>query len=109
MTAAEIYDSVTNGGTSDFSDIAAILDRNKPWCLIGGLAVNCYVEPVYTVDVDLVVATEKTSVIGNELAKAGLRVQQFEQPEFPSPCDFVVPLSLRERAGVRAIGRSKLN
>jgi hypothetical protein len=26
-----------------------------PYCLIGGLAVNCYVEPVYTLDADLVV------------------------------------------------------
>jgi serine protease Do len=55
MTAAEIYESVTNGGTSDFADLVTVLNENKPWCLIGGLAVNCYVEPVYTVDVDLVV------------------------------------------------------
>jgi len=26
-----------------------------PHCLIDGLAVNCYVEPVYTPDADLVV------------------------------------------------------
>ena len=55
MTAAEIYESVTNGGASDFADLVTVLNENKPWCLIGGLAVNCYVEPVYTVDVDLVV------------------------------------------------------
>jgi len=55
MTAAEIYESVTNGGASDFAELVTVLNRNKPWCLIGGLAVNCYVEPVYTMDVDLVV------------------------------------------------------
>ena len=55
MTATEIYESVTNGGASDFAEVVAVLNRYKPWCLIGGLAVNCYVEPVYTVDVDLVV------------------------------------------------------
>ena len=55
MTAAEIYESVTNGGTSHFADLVTVLNENKPSCLIGGLAVNCYVEPVYTVDVDLVV------------------------------------------------------
>jgi hypothetical protein len=54
MTATEVYESVTNGGASDFSDLVAILKRNEPWCLIGGLAVNCYVEPVYTMDVDVV-------------------------------------------------------
>src|SRR5438128_10184445 len=78
MTAAEIYDSVTNGGTSDFSDIAAILDRNKPWCLIGGLAVNCYVEPVYTVDVDLVVIAEKLPEIESKLTATGFHVERFE-------------------------------
>jgi hypothetical protein len=55
MTAAEIYESVTNGGTSHFADLVTVLNENKPSCLIGGLAVNCYVEPVYMVDVDLVV------------------------------------------------------
>jgi hypothetical protein len=78
MTAAEIYDSVTNGGASDFSDIAAVLDRTKPWCLIGGLAVNCYVEPVYTVDVDLVVVAANLSQIERDLQAAGFKVQRFE-------------------------------
>ena len=77
MTAAEIYESVTNGGTSDFVDLVAILDRKKPWCLIGGLAVNCYVEPVYTVDVDLVVVATNLSEIEKELEAAGFRIEQF--------------------------------
>ena len=67
MTAAEVYESVTNGGTSDFADVAAILNRHKPWCLIGGLAVNCYVEPVYTIDVDLVVVATNLSQIQRAL------------------------------------------
>jgi hypothetical protein len=58
MTAAEIYDSVTNGGASDFAAVVGILDHHGPWCLIGGLAVNCYVEPVYTVDADIVLVAE---------------------------------------------------
>jgi len=67
MTAAEIYESVTNGGASDFAEVVAVVNRNKPWCLIGGLAVNCYVEPVYTVDVDLVVVAEKLPEIESAL------------------------------------------
>ncbi len=78
MTAAEIYESVTNGGASDFADVVGVLDRYKPWCLIGGLAVNCYVEPVYTVDVDLVVVTANLEGIGRELEPAGFRVKKFE-------------------------------
>lgn len=77
MTAAQIYESVTNGGASDFADLVAILTRNKPWCLIGGLAVNCYVEPVYTVDVDLVVVATNLPKIEAELQEAGFKVERF--------------------------------
>ena len=78
MTATEMYDSVTNGGASDFAEVVAVLNRYKPWCVIGGLAVNCYVEPVYTVDVDLVVVAANLEWIGRELEPAGFRVEKFE-------------------------------
>jgi hypothetical protein len=78
MTAAEIYESVTNRGASDFADLVTVLNRNKPWCLIGGLAVNCYVEPIYTVDVDLVFAATNLSQIEKELEAAGFKVTRFE-------------------------------
>jgi hypothetical protein len=78
MTAAEIYESVTNGGASDFAELVTVLNENKPWCLIGGLAVNCYVEPVYTLDVDLVVVAANLEQIGREVEAAGFRVKRFE-------------------------------
>jgi hypothetical protein len=77
MTAEEIYESVTNGGSSDFAEAAAILDRTGRWCLIGGLAVNCYVEPVYTVDADIVVASENLSRAQENLTAAGFRIEEF--------------------------------
>jgi hypothetical protein len=77
MTAEEIYESVTNGGATDFAQVAAILDRHGPWCLIGGLAVNCYVEPIYTVDADIVVVAENLAAVRDELAAAGFRIEQF--------------------------------
>jgi len=77
MTAAQIYESITNGGATDFSAVVEILNRAKPWCLIGGLAVNCYVEPVYTVDVDLVVVAANLSQIEHQLEAAGFRVERF--------------------------------
>ena len=78
MTAAEIYESVTNGGVSDFLDLVTILNQNKPWCLIGGLAVNCYAEPVYTTDVDLVVVAANLSQIERDLENREFKVQRFE-------------------------------
>jgi hypothetical protein len=73
MTATEIYESVTNGGASDFAEVVAVLNQYKPWCLIGGLAVNCFVEPVYTTDVDVVVVAANLKPIERELKAAGFR------------------------------------
>jgi hypothetical protein len=77
MTAQEIYESVTNGGTSDFATVVEILERHGARCLIGGLAVNCYVEPVYTVDADIVVTAHELGEITRELDAAGFRIERF--------------------------------
>jgi hypothetical protein len=78
MTAAEVFDSITNGGASDFDALVQILNKNKPWCLIGGLAVNCYVEPVYTIDADIVIVADRLRQICNEIEGAGFEIQRFE-------------------------------
>ena len=54
MTAAEAYELTTQGGATDFARLVAACESSGPYCLIGGLAVNCYVEPVYTLDADIV-------------------------------------------------------
>ncbi len=78
MTATEVFESVTSGGASDFAGAVTILNRHKLWCLIGGLAVNCYAEPVYTIDVDLVVMASNLEQIGREFEASGLQVKPFE-------------------------------
>ena len=54
MTAAEAYELTTQGGATDFTRLIAACESFGPYCLIGGLAVNCYVEPVYALDVEIV-------------------------------------------------------
>lgn len=61
MTAAEVYELTTRGGSTDFARVVASCEAFGPYCLIGGLAVNCYVEPVYTVDADIVLIAENLS------------------------------------------------
>lgn len=77
MTAEEVYESVTNGGASDFAAAVEIFERFGPWCLIGGLAVNCYVEPVYTVDADFVIVSDSLEVVQSALIDAGFSLQTF--------------------------------
>jgi hypothetical protein len=77
MTVTEVFESVTNGGSSDFAVLVSILEKHEPWCLIGGLAVNCYVEPVLTVDADIVVITTQLESIKAELMAAGFVLESF--------------------------------
>ena len=77
MTATEVFESVTNGGSSDFGALVGVLNEHGPWCLIDGLAVNCYVEPVFTIDVDIVVVADKLDAIWAELAAAGFFIKEF--------------------------------
>lgn len=77
MTAEEIYDSVTNGGANDFAEAAALLDQLGHWCLIGGLAVNSFVEPVYTVDADIVVMAEDSEQVREIFRSAGFVIEEF--------------------------------
>jgi hypothetical protein len=77
MTASDVFESVTGSGSSDFALLVSILNEHGPWCLIGGLAVNCYVEPVYTLDADIVVGVSEVDSIKQELAIAGFLVQEF--------------------------------
>lgn len=78
MNAVEVYELITEGGATDFARVIAACDSFGPYCLIGGLAVNCYVEPVYTFDADLVVIASSLPELSAYLALAPgseLRIQ----------------------------------
>jgi hypothetical protein len=75
MTESEIFEAVTGSGSTDFATVVRILNQHSGWCLIGGLAVNCYVEPVYTLDV--VVVSSDLPEIKNELEAADFSVEEF--------------------------------
>jgi hypothetical protein len=77
MKAAEVYELTTKGGASDFARIVEICRRVGPYCLVGGLAVNCYVEPVYTLDADFVVVAAKKNGLKQELVRQGFSVAEF--------------------------------
>ncbi len=77
MKAEEVYELTTSGGASDFAKIVEICGRVGPYCLIGGLAVNCYVEPVYTLDADFVLVASNSIRLKRALMEAGFRVEEF--------------------------------
>jgi hypothetical protein len=75
MTAVEAYELTTKGGATDFARLIELCQTFGPYCLVGGLAVNCYVEPVYTVDADLVVISGRLRELTEHLEAEGYRIE----------------------------------
>jgi hypothetical protein len=76
VTAAEAYELATRGGATDFARLIAACESFGPYCLIGGLAVNCYVEPVYTLDADLVVIASNLPGLAAHLKREGFQTEE---------------------------------
>jgi hypothetical protein len=64
---------------ADFLDrlIALLAEQGVRYCLIGGQAVNAYVEPLVSLDLDLVVAAEHLPIVERSVA------EQFAVERFP--------------------------
>lgn len=79
MTGKEFLIRVSNGETDVLQELLSILEKTgSDYCLIGGIAVNAYAEPVVSLDLDLVVATDQTEKICNEAQKREFRLEKFE-------------------------------
>jgi hypothetical protein len=72
----EAYELTTQGGATDFARLIEICQSFGSYCLIGGLAVNCYVEPVYTLDADIVVIAESLPRLTAYLRERGFKTEQ---------------------------------
>ena len=58
MTEKEFINNIANGQEDIIQKLVDLLEENKiGYCVIDGLAVNAYVEPVVSLDLDIVVAT----------------------------------------------------
>jgi hypothetical protein len=104
VTAAEAYELTTQGGATDFARLIEACESLGPYCLIGGLAVNCYVEPVYTLDADIVVVAASLPELSGRLRELGFKSElriQFTTDEryqaFPARSAEAEVLGLRAR------------
>jgi hypothetical protein len=84
----EVYELTTQGGATDFARLIAACEACGPYCLIGGLAVNCFVEPVYTMDADIVAIASGLAGLA-----ARLREQGFRTEEHPHSLNTTTPAS----------------
>ena len=77
MTKKEFLNAISN---SKVDIIQAFLDTlstsNADYCVIGGLAVNAYAEPVVSLDLDIVVAADNIKTVIKAI-EAHFRIQRF--------------------------------
>jgi hypothetical protein len=79
MTGKEFINSVAHGKLDIIQMILDVLaKRGSRYCLIGGLAVNAYVEPVVSLDLDIVVAVEDVATVSKEAGDRGFTVEHFQ-------------------------------
>jgi len=78
MTEKEFLNNLAGSKSDIIQQFLDLLDRLKiSYCVIGGLAVNAYVEPVVSLDLDLVIAADSIE----KLKKAA--AETFSIKEFP--------------------------
>jgi len=79
MTGKEFVKRMANGKSDIIQLFLDILSKTgSRYCLIGGLAVNAYVEPVVSLDLDIVAAVEDIGAICKAAKEHGLKVEEFE-------------------------------
>jgi Nucleotidyl transferase AbiEii toxin, Type IV TA system len=78
MRALEFWKTITMDQTNFLERLIAVLDQHGiRYCVVGGQAVNAYVEPLVSLDLDLVVAAKQLREVETLLSK------EFNLKRFP--------------------------
>ena len=79
MTGKTFMNAVANGETDILQLLLEILvETRSTYCVIGGLAVNAYAEPVVSLDLDVIVAADKVEAVSAAAEARGLKAERFE-------------------------------
>ncbi len=79
MTGKAFMNAVANGKRDILQVLLNILaETRSAYCVVGGLAVNAYAEPVVSLDLDIVVASENIDKVLSVAESQGLKIERFE-------------------------------
>lgn len=79
MTAKEFINTIAHSESDIIQIILDILSETQSsFCVIGGLAVNAYTEPVVSLDLDIVIVTSCIESVVSMARHRDFRVEQFE-------------------------------
>lgn len=88
MTQKKFLNTVANSNVDVIKEFLDLLsEMNISYCVIGGLAVNAYAEPVVSMDLDLVLTLADTERL---IERA---VQKFKMEKFPHSINLTHPQS----------------
>ena len=77
MTKKEFLNAVSNGKEDVIQIFLDALETSKAsYCVIGGLAVNAYAEPVVSLDLDIIVAAENIEAVCKTI-EAHFKIERF--------------------------------
>jgi hypothetical protein len=79
MTGKTFLNRVANGETDVIALLLNLLEQTGAvYCVIGGLAVNAYAEPVVSLDLDIVIVTDKVQALCEAASSKSIRIERFE-------------------------------
>lgn len=79
MTGKSFLNGIANGKRDILDCFLSILERlDAEYCVVGGLGVNAYVEPVVSLDLDIVIAAGEIEAVCREAQSAAFSIEQFE-------------------------------
>ena len=79
MTGKKFFNSIAKCETDIVSTLLSMLEQTgSAYCVIGGLGVNSYAEPVVSLDLDLVVIADHIAELSRLAESKGMKVEEFE-------------------------------
>ena len=79
MTAKDFTKAVSNGEVDIIQMLLDIITQiETPYCIIGGLGVNAYADPVVSLDLDIVIVARRLEELCAKAVEAGLQIERFE-------------------------------
>ena len=79
MTGKSFLNAVANGKVDILQVFLKILaETGAHYCVVGGLAVNAYAEPVVSLDLDIVIISQDIDKVCKAAKAKGLKIARFE-------------------------------
>jgi hypothetical protein len=79
MLAKNFIKAVSNGEADIIQMLLDMIAGSEmPYCIIGGLAVNAYADPVVSLDLDIVVVASHLEKLCTKAVEARLQIERFE-------------------------------